>query len=165
MTLTVQTVTSPRYSNANGTSIDCMVKFAEFDSAIPFTAVDGDLPHTQIIWDGLTAGTYGAIAAYVAPATPVPQVISDRQFAQALAMNAIITQNEAIAWVSNGTIPAPLQAIVDAIPDANARFSATMLLAGAVEFYRDHPLVSVVRDARGMTDSEVDAIFIQAGAL
>jgi hypothetical protein len=94
-----------------------------------------------------------------APPPPVPQTISDRQFAQVLAMDGLITEEDALAWVKVGTVPARLQALVDAIPDAAARFSANMLLGGATEFRRDHPMVSQLGAGLAMTDAQIDDIW------
>ena len=95
---------------------------------------------------------------------PVPAVVSDRQFFHALAISSLITEAEALAAVRTGDIPAALQAVIDAMPESD-RFHATMLLSGAVEFRRDHPLVEAVRLARGMTDAAVDDLFRLAGGL
>ncbi|TPQ50864.1 hypothetical protein C2U72_11270 [Prosthecomicrobium hirschii] len=95
---------------------------------------------------------------------PVPAVVSDRQFFHALAISSLITEAEALAAVRTGDIPAALQVVIDAMPEGD-RFHATMLLSGAVEFRRDHPLVEAVRLARGMTDAAVDDLFRLAGGL
>jgi len=95
---------------------------------------------------------------------PIPAVVSDRQFFQALAISSLITEAEALAAVRTGDIPTALQVVIDAMPEGD-RFHATMLLSGAVEFRRDHPLVEAVRLARGMTVSEVDDLFRLAGGL
>ncbi len=64
----------------------------------------------------------GVADPYIAPPTPVPQSISDRQFFQQLAIQGIITEDEALA--SNAAvIPPPLLAIIDAMP-ADQQFSA-----------------------------------------
>ncbi|MCW1842226.1 hypothetical protein [Prosthecomicrobium hirschii] len=96
--------------------------------------------------------------------SPVPAVVSDRQFFQALAMAGLVTEAEALAAVRTGDIPAALQAVIDALPEPE-RFTATMLVSGAVEFRRDHPLVEAVRLARGMTAEAVDDLFRLAGGL
>ena len=95
---------------------------------------------------------------------PVPGVVSDRQFFHALAISSLITEAEALAAVRTGDIPTALQVVIDAMPEGD-RFHATMLLSGAVEFRRDHPLVEAVRLARGMTAEAVDDLFRLAGGL
>jgi len=90
--------------------------------------------------------------------------ISDRQFFQQLAAQGIITQAEALAAVKTGTIPATLQAIVNALPP-DQQFPAQMLLSGATVFERKHPLTSAVGSAYGWSSVQVDQFFISAGAL
>jgi hypothetical protein len=90
-----------------------------------------------------------------APPPPVPLIISDRQFFQGLALNSTITQEEALVAVMTGTIPASLEAFVTQLPEAD-QFSARMLLSGAIEFHRDHPLVPAVGAAFSWTDAQID---------
>lgn len=99
------------------------------------------------------------------PAPPKVVTISDRQFFQALAMFGTITQQEALDAVKVGAIPAALQVMVDAIQDADDRFAAEMLLSGATIFRRDHPLVSSIGAAQGMTEQQIDSFFASAAQL
>lgn len=91
-------------------------------------------------------------------------VVSDRQFAQALAMAGIITKDEAVAWVASGTLPAAMAAIVEAMPESQ-RFGAQMLLQGATTFDAANPLVAQMAAAAGMTDAQVAELFRVAAAL
>ncbi|MCO6050828.1 hypothetical protein NGM99_13675 [Mesorhizobium sp. RP14(2022)] len=102
----------------------------------------------------------GKITAYEPPEPepPVPASISDRQFSQALAMQGLITQDEALAAVKTGDVPADMQAYVDQLPAAE-RFAATMLLSGATSFNRDHPLVDGFGAAKGMTPEQIDDLW------
>lgn len=95
----------------------------------------------------------------------VPPPISDRQFFQALAMGDLITKDEAIAAVATGTIPAAMQMFVDALPNEDDRFAATMLLSGAVEFKRDHPLVDAFGAASARTPEQLDDLWRAAAQL
>jgi hypothetical protein len=47
---------------------------------------------------------------------PVPDVISNRQFFQALAMSGSITQAEALAAIKTKTLPQPMQNAINAMP-------------------------------------------------
>lgn len=98
-------------------------------------------------------------------ATPVPASISDRQFAHQLKKAGVITHAEALAFVQTGTIPAALSAIVEAIKDQDAREDAELLISGAVEFRRDHPLTGAIAAAHGWSDQETDDFFRAAGQL
>lgn len=102
---------------------------------------------------------------YVQPPTPVPQQISDRQFFQQAAIEQLITQDEALAAVATGTIPAVLQTIVDGITDPAEQFAAKMLLSGATVFERQHPFTEAVGAALGWTSAQIDAFFTAASAL
>lgn len=102
---------------------------------------------------------------YVPPPPPVPQTISDRQFFQQAAVDGLITQNEALAAVATGTIPATLQTIVDNITDPMQQFAAKMLLSGATVFERQHPLTEAVGQSLGWTSGQIDDFFKQASQL
>jgi len=95
----------------------------------------------------------------------VPQSISDRQFAHGLALQGLISQEDALAWVKTGDVPAALQALVDEIPDPTIKFSAQMLLAGATVFERDHPMTAQLAAGLGMSSEQVDDLWRAAAAL
>lgn len=105
-----------------------------------------------------------AVAEYEARPAPVPEVISDRQFFQALAIDGYITTAEALAAVRTGDLPSVLAELLDHM-DGAERFGAEMLLSGATEFRRDHPMTIAIGEARGMTADEVDDFFRRAAAL
>lgn len=94
---------------------------------------------------------------------PLPP-ISDRQFYQQAAVEGYITQAEALAAVQTGTIPAVLQALVATLP-ADQQFGANMILAGATQFNRLHPLTVAFMTARGMTSDDGDTFWRAAGQL
>lgn len=94
----------------------------------------------------------------------VPQTISDRQFFQQLAIAGVISQEEALAAVKTGDIPAALSGFIAALDDAS-RFNAEMLLSGATVFQRNHSLTNAVAMAQGMTADQVDEFFRQAAKL
>lgn len=106
--------------------------------------------------------------ALVDPAPPapslVPQTISDRQFFQQLAVQGIITQDEALAAIGPGTLPAALGALVSNLP-AEQQFPASMLLKGAVQFERQHPMVAVLGQAFGWTSDQIDDLWRAASRL
>jgi hypothetical protein len=100
---------------------------------------------------------------YVAPPSPVPQTISDRQFFQQLAVDSIITEDQALA--SNAAvIPAPLLAIIEAMP-AEQQFAAKMLVSGATVFERTHPMTEAIGATYGWTSGQIDAFFRAASVL
>lgn len=99
-----------------------------------------------------------------APTPIVPQIISDRQFFQQLAIQKVITQDEALAAVGPGTLPAALVALIGGLP-SDQQFPAKMLLVGAVQFDRQHPMVAVLGQAFGWTDAQLDALWTAAAEL
>lgn len=94
----------------------------------------------------------------------VPQIISDRQFYQQLAVMSLITEEEALAAVMTGTIPVTLQGLVDQMP-ADQQFGAKMLLSGAVSFSRTHMLTETFGLAMGWSSQQLDELWIAAGKL
>lgn len=100
------------------------------------------------------------IAEVVIPSPP----ISDRQFFQQLAVDGRITEAEALAAVSIGTLPVAVEAIVVAMPPAD-QFAARMLLSGATRFSKEHPLVSVFATAIGMDAAALDVFWTSASTL
>lgn len=98
------------------------------------------------------------------PPPPKPSSISDRQFFQQLAVQGVITQDEALAAVRTGAIPAALQHLIDGLP-SDQQFGATMILSGATTFERNHPLTIAIGAAYGWQAEQVDALFRAAAVL
>lgn len=97
------------------------------------------------------------------PLPPIPDILR-RQFYQQLSVQNIITQAQALAAVQGGTIPAPLQTVVNALPAAE-QFPAQMMLAGDALFSRNHPMSIAIGTAYGWTAAQMDAFFTTASAL
>lgn len=73
--LTIENATNPVFSNADNTSIDLMVKFAEYSEMLPFTAMSSEKEeHTNTLFENALKGEYGAIGPYVPPNTDQPTV-------------------------------------------------------------------------------------------
>lgn len=96
---------------------------------------------------------------------PVPDEISDRQFAQALADLGVISRAEALAFVKRGEVPAALQAAIDAIPGEEERFAADMQVSGATTFERQHPSTLALAQALGWSDAQMDDLWRRAADL
>lgn len=128
---------------------------------IPFVAPDGYSRTGQpsyALSGSAVAETFSVLL------DPPTQIISDRQFFQALALQGAISQAEALDAVKTGTIPAAMQAYVNTL-SGNDRFNAQMLLSGAVEFRRDHPLVAAYAAAMGWTGTATDDLWRFAATL
>jgi hypothetical protein len=140
-----------------GVSVGDPADKATWGCAFTDDVTQGERDTAQSIIDGFT------IEQMQAPATP--RVISDRQFFQALALQGAITPEEALAAVRTGAIPAAMQSFIDAITDQEQQFGATMLLSGAVEFDRNHPLVESFRQAMDWTVQQTNDLWRLAAAL
>lgn len=125
-----------------------------------------------IIWDGLTPWHPGE-GFRVEPDdpdvpvwSPPPRLpsISDRQFAQALALAHVITEDEALAWAARGDLPARMSAAIASLP-VEQRFPARMLLSSATSYERDHPLVPALGAMLGYDAASLDALWAAAAAL
>lgn len=117
--------------------------------------------------DPVWAGGAAVIAAPVVepePEEPVPSSISDRQFAQQLAVLGVISEAEALAWAARGELPDAIEAAIAALPEAQ-RFSARMLLASATTYERSHPLVGALADLLGYDSGEIDDLWRAAALL
>lgn len=157
-------VKNPRWSNAEHTMVDVEATFDTI-GPVPFTAHPTNGEFGPTIFAAAIDGEYGDIAEYVAlEIEPVPDSISRRQFFQQLAVQEIITKAEALAAMQTGVIPAPLQAIIDTLPEEN-QFEAQMLVIGADTFNRAHPLTEVVRLALGWTEEQRNNFFRDAAKL
>ncbi|KRE02608.1 hypothetical protein ASE61_15130 [Bosea sp. Root670] len=77
-----------------------------------------------------------SLADLPGPAVPA---ISDRQFAQQLAVLGVISEAEALAWAARGDLPAALESAIGQLPDGE-RFAARMLLSSATIYEFGHPL-------------------------
>lgn len=105
------------------------------------------------------------VLPYVEPPPPVPGVISRRQFYQGLAVTGKISQAEALAAIKTATLPAALQTMLDGMTDEGAKFEADMLLSGASDFNRSHPLIMVIAITQSMTEQDVDDFWRLCAAL
>jgi hypothetical protein len=149
-----------RYQSANETNT--AINRIDGDEVMMFILdADGPLQAGYRAW--LDAGN--TVEPYVAPRTPVPQTISDRQFFQMATISGLITQADALAAVQTGTIPPVLAAVIDGLPDDAQKFVAQMTLAGATIFERHHPLTEAVGVALGWTSEQIDQFFIQAAEM
>ncbi len=98
------------------------------------------------------------------PEEPVPASISDRQFAQQLAVLGTITEAEAIAWAARGDLPDAMEAAIASLP-RDAQFSARMLLSSATLYERAHPLAYVLAGLLGYDHEALDDLWRAAAVL
>jgi len=98
-----------------------------------------------------------SLPGWVQPLPPLTP-ISRRQFFQAAAGRGMITQTEALDAIRHGTVPAQMQQGIDTLPSGE-KFAAEMLLSGANEFERDHPLVGKFGEIMGLPSNMLDEIW------
>lgn len=162
-------VVALRWLNAEQTMLGADVKFSHRTGIDPMCInANYDTQLGRELWDEAMHGLHGTIAQYVEP-EPVPEVapdeISRRQFFQQLAVMEIITKTEALAALQNGTIPPPLQVIIDQLPTEDDKFNAQMLVIGAASFNRLHTLSEVVRVALDWSIGQRDEFWRSASKL
>ncbi len=162
-------VVALRWLNAEQTMLGADVKFSHRTGIDPMCInANYDTQLGRELWDEAMHGLHGTIAQYVEP-EPVPEVapdeISCRQFFQQLAAMEIITKAEALSALQNGTIPPPLQVIIDQLPTEDDKFNAQMLVIGAATFNRLHPLAEIVRQAMQWTAEQKDNFWREAAKL
>jgi len=97
-------------------------------------------------------------------ARPVLPDISDRQFAQGLWKQGVITLDEAKAFVKVGTIPAAMQALINTMP-VEVRDDVELLVSGATELKRRHPFSEALASSFGWTQQQTDDFWRFAGGL
>ncbi|PAY07193.1 hypothetical protein CK489_15445 [Bradyrhizobium sp. UFLA03-84] len=90
--------------------------------------------------------------------------ISLRQFYQQLAVQGVITQDDALSAVRTGALPSALQTIVNGLPQAQ-QFPATMMLSGASTFQRSNSMTAAIGAAYGWTSEQIDAFFVAAAQI
>lgn len=140
------------------------VKITYLDGSTAFGHWSSDVDGGGVLAWRAEKGDEAAIP-YQSPPAPVPQSISDRQFAHALWQNELITFEEAMAFVQTGTIPEALAAAINEIPDEATRKSTMLLVAGAIEYRRSSPAVAVLASVLGWNDAEVDALWTLGASL
>lgn len=108
---------------------------------------------------------YQARAA-AAPVVFVPEIISDRQFAQQLAMLGTITEAEAIAWAARGDLPEALEQAIATLPtEGGVKFAARMLLTSATTYERSHPMTAALGAILGYDAADLDDLWRAAALL
>lgn len=73
--LTIESAHSPVWADADGITINLIVKFAEFEEELPFAANDHDaMPYGRELFARAKAGEFGEVAPFVpfVPVFPAP---------------------------------------------------------------------------------------------
>ncbi|MFC5423056.1 hypothetical protein ACFPOB_26250 [Bosea eneae] len=102
-----------------------------------------------------------------APVEPLqfdPAAISDRQFAQQLAVLDVITEAEALAWAARGDLPEAMETAIGQLPEGE-RFGARMLLSSATTYEFAHPLAAQLGALLGFDEPTRRDFWVAAAAL
>lgn len=96
------------------------------------------------------------------PPSP-PTIISHRQFFQALAMRGLVTEDEALAAMQ-GIIPARMDQFISTLTPQE-QFTARMIIKGAGEFDREHPLTEKFAAFEHMNEQQISELWALAASL
>lgn len=130
----------------------------EFDELFPdaVTRVDETTRSLVLVDHGEPAFP---IVAYEAPPEPVPSFISDRQFFWGLYKKTMITKDQAMAAIKQGTTPPLIVKILAGIKNLSDRDDTEALIMGAKEIQRANKATSDFGHAVGMDDAAIDDFF------
>lgn len=103
------------------------------------------------------------------PPTAAEQVLIDRkelapvtrtQFAIALAAQGVISTEEAIDFAGGNSLPGFAEAaITHSGLSGVEQMAAKVKALSVLTIHRDNPIVALMRDAKGLTDAQVDDLF------
>ena len=95
---------------------------------------------------------------------PAPQSITMRQLLIGLMGAEWITPAEADAWSADGTLPATITAVIDALPTEDERVAARITARKMSSAYRDDPLLIAAAQAAmpDATEQEISGTLDQA---
>lgn len=80
------------------------------------------------------------------------------QFAVAAAGAGLVTEQEALNWAGGNSLPATVNAVIDALPQAE-QLPARVEALTALNVQRVHPLVLMLQASLGLTDEQTDGLF------
>lgn len=118
-----------------------VVNVIEADDPALFRAIPGESANIGDLWDG---------EAFVTPPPPVPQSVARAQGKATL--------------IQAGLWPGVL-AFVAAIPDETQRLLAEVALHDTQHWQRNSPFLNAAKSGLGMTDEQLDALFVAAAQI
>ena len=146
--MNIISVASPSFC-ADGVSILCLVEFDDGEDAAQFVASPNDcMGYGRDIHARALAGEFGAVAAYVAAPTPVPQSVSALQGLLAIDQQTGLA-SAYTAWAS----------------DSARTFAERAFIDKAQTWKRDDPTLMAAAVAFGLTSTQIDNLFVLAASL
>lgn len=153
----ILSVTNLIWNNAAKTSFNATVKFEELPfEEIVYTANANDAEdHGRLLWDKANSGDYGSIADYVAPSSPTPEEKRE-------AMPYLTARQLRLGLLSLGKL-ADVPTAISALPSPE-REQAEIEWQYASEFRRLHPLIVQLIPILGLTDEQIDPVWMEYSA-
>jgi len=148
----IETVKNPVWADVENTRINLVLKIESIPDEIPFTASPDDSEsHGRALYADAVAGRFGPVSPYV-PAdvvVTVPKSVTPRQARLALLQAGLLDAAESAIAAMDGDIGR----------------AARIDWEFASEFRRDNPLLVGVQCALGISDEQVDSLFIAASTI
>lgn len=121
-----------------------------------------ELPDSKVArWAG---DAWAIIDPPLPPPEPVPETISSRQFFQQLAIEGVISEDDALAYVSTGVLPKAMLDAIGQLP-AEQQFAVKMAVIGANTFDRHNPMTAQLGMILGKDDAALDELWQKAFVL
>ena len=142
---------NPRWANAEQSLIDLTIKWEGIAEELPFTASPTDTEaHGRAIFAAAQAGEFGPVAEYVAP-PPAPPVVP-QQVTRAQGKVVLIQMG---LWEQ-------VVAFVEAIADPVQKAIAEVAVYETLHWQRDSAFLNQAATALGITQQQMDQLFIAA---
>lgn len=149
----IEYANTPKFFNAEGTLIDLVVKFTDFDTTLPFTASPDDVePHGRELYALAMSGSFGVIAPYVVPPAQPPQIPQS------------VTMRQARLALLGAGLLSGVEAAITTLPEPQ-KSAALIEWEYAALVQRSSGLVPMMGTALGLTESQLDDLFVAAAAL
>lgn len=142
---------NPAWSNPEKSTIDVVATF-DMTGPIPFTAHPTEGEFGPIIYANAVAGDYGPIVEYIAPPELTPEE-------KRVEMPSLTARQLRLGLLSLGKLDAVPFAIA-ALPSPEKE-QAEIEWQFASEFRRLHPLIVKLIPILGLTDEQVDTVWLQ----
>ncbi|NRQ13471.1 hypothetical protein [Ensifer sesbaniae] len=156
--LTIETVSDLRWSDAAHETLTANVKFAEFDEPHPFgmsVHAIRQYEHEAEFWDSATSGGFGPIAPY---ATPTDEKMR-------ASMPPLTARQLRLGLLNAGIAPSVVTATIGGMSAGPDKDKALVEWEYATTFNRIHPLIATVGAALGLSDVQIDAMWMAAVSL
>ncbi|KQW62692.1 MULTISPECIES: hypothetical protein [unclassified Ensifer] len=156
--LTIEAVSDLRWADAVQETLTANIKFAEFDEPHPFgmsASAAVQYEHEAEFWQNALAGDYGAIAAYIPPTVEELRA----------AMPSLTARQLRLGLVTNGIPLSSVTSTIGGMPAGPDKDKAQIEWEYASTFNRMHPLIATVGAALGLTEEEIDNMWLAAAGL